>query len=177
MAAPTAVAVHDQENRTITYTFSAPVKLVSETGKPDLSMAEILPTTVQIYSVTAGPTWAPPSVAGITIDEAYFTGNVMTLKYDGILLEGDYLADTWGYNVCNLDDEEITHNTDLIFSAVDALDSSGDIFVDFVWGNLPMQPDDERGANPLNSAQDSHEIATGHWNGYPGYIPNTRGDL
>jgi hypothetical protein len=58
------------------------------------------------------------------------------------------------------------------------LDSSGQVAVDFVWGNFPIQPNDDRlengGAN-LDPALDNHEIAYQGWNGYPLYTPNMAG--
>jgi hypothetical protein len=75
------------------------------------------------------------------------------------------------------------------------LDSSGNVFVDFVWGNFPMQPNDDRTdgtavevvANNatynkqwtghsvypsarLNAALDSHAIAEADWAGYPAFV-------
>jgi hypothetical protein len=44
------------------------------------------------------------------------------------------------------------------------------IRVDFAWGNIPMQPNDDRGANTLNPALDSHEIATSGYQGFPSFI-------
>jgi hypothetical protein len=58
------------------------------------------------------------------------------------------------------------------------LDSSGNVAVEFVWGNIPMQPNDEReenGGSLLNPALDNHSIAYEGWNGYPLYTPNTAG--
>lgn len=54
-----------------------------------------------------------------------------------------------------------------------ALDTGGNVRVDFVWGNLPMQPDDERGLNTLNPALDNHIIAATQYNGFPDYTPET----
>ena len=51
------------------------------------------------------------------------------------------------------------------------LDTGGNVAVDFVWGNMPMQPDDARGENTLNPALDNHIIATTQYNGFPGYTP------
>lgn len=53
------------------------------------------------------------------------------------------------------------------------LDSGGNVQVDHVWGNLPMQPDDARGENTLDPALDNHIIATTGYNGFPAYIPQT----
>jgi hypothetical protein len=53
------------------------------------------------------------------------------------------------------------------------LDSGGNVQVDHVWGNIPMQPDDARGENTLDPALDNHIIAVTGYNGFPGYIPNT----
>ena len=58
------------------------------------------------------------------------------------------------------------------------LDSAGNVAVDFVWGNFPLQPNDVRrdnGGSNLNYALDSHNIAEDGWNGYPQYTPNTTG--
>lgn len=54
-------------------------------------------------------------------------------------------------------------------------DTGGNVQVDFVWGNMPMQPDDDRETS-LDPALDSHEIATTGWSNFPGYIPNYAGD-
>lgn len=63
------------------------------------------------------------------------------------------------------------------------LDDAGNVVVDHVWGNLPMQPNDVREenaqewvGNPLLDADlDNHVIAYTGWNGYPLYEPNTAG--
>lgn len=53
-----------------------------------------------------------------------------------------------------------------------ALDTGGNVKVDFVWGNFPMQPDDARAEGAkLNAALDSHIIATTKYNGFPDYTP------
>lgn len=52
------------------------------------------------------------------------------------------------------------------------LDSAGNVAVDFVWGNFPLQPNDvrlENGGGLLNPALDNHSIAYENWNGYPLY--------
>lgn len=59
------------------------------------------------------------------------------------------------------------------------LDSSGEVAIDFVWGNFPMQPNDARPnttAERLDPALDNHIIALSGWNGYPQYTPNTPGE-
>lgn len=56
------------------------------------------------------------------------------------------------------------------------LDSSGQVVVDFVWGNMPIQPNDQRATvNHLNPALDNHINALSGWNGYPLFSPNTTG--
>lgn len=77
-----------------------------------------------------------------------------------------------------------------------ATDSAGNVRVDFVWGNYPMQPNDERtdgtpvttvapdanqnydwsgyGEFPsarLNPALDNHAVAEAEWNNYPSFTP------
>lgn len=43
--------------------------------------------------------------------------------------------------------------------------------VDFAWGNIPMQPNDDRGMAQLNPALDSHVIATSQYEGFPAFTP------
>ena len=59
------------------------------------------------------------------------------------------------------------------------LDTAGEVAIDFVWGNFPMQPNDARPnttAERLDPALDNHIIALSGWNGYPQYNPNTAGE-
>lgn len=44
--------------------------------------------------------------------------------------------------------------------------------IDFVWGNLPIQPNDDRDEG-LDPELDSHEIATDGWSSFPEFEPNT----
>jgi hypothetical protein len=58
------------------------------------------------------------------------------------------------------------------------IDDAGNVVVDRVWGNVPMQPNDvrlENGGELLDPNLDNHEIAYEGWNGYPLYTPNTAG--
>ena len=58
------------------------------------------------------------------------------------------------------------------------VDSSGNVAVDFVWGNHPLQPNDgreENGGGLLVATLDNHSIAYEGWNGYPLYNPNSAG--
>jgi hypothetical protein len=58
------------------------------------------------------------------------------------------------------------------------LDSAGNVAIDFVWGNFPIQPNDvraENGGGLLSAALDNHNIAYQGYNGYPQYTPNTQG--
>lgn len=59
------------------------------------------------------------------------------------------------------------------------LDTKGEVAIDFVWGNMPMQPNDARPdalANRLAPALNDHIIALSGWNGFPQYNPNTTGE-
>jgi hypothetical protein len=59
------------------------------------------------------------------------------------------------------------------------LDSAGEVAIDFVWGNFPIQPNDARpdtAAGRLDPALDNHIIALSGWNGFPQYEPNTTGE-
>jgi hypothetical protein len=58
------------------------------------------------------------------------------------------------------------------------VDDKGNVVVEFVWGNFPMQPNDvreENGGGLLDPDLDNHSIAYEGWNGYPLYTPNTAG--
>lgn len=80
------------------------------------------------------------------------------------------------------------------------LDSSGNVAVDFVWGNFPLQPNDERAgsitpaniggstgdygwaattrvaATRLDFALDNHAIAESEYAGYPSFTGNNDGE-
>ena len=71
------------------------------------------------------------------------------------------------------------------------LDSAGEVAIDFVWGNFPIQPNDARPdaasatlsetvytrvPGRLDPAADNHIIALSGWNGFPQYAPNTAGE-
>jgi hypothetical protein len=71
------------------------------------------------------------------------------------------------------------------------LDTAGEVAIDFVWGNMPIQPNDVRPDNAgatlsttvttrvagrLDPEADNHIIALSGWNGYPQYSPNTAGE-
>ena len=58
------------------------------------------------------------------------------------------------------------------------IDDAGNVCVDFVWGNFPMQPNDDRDEatqGDLSATGDNHVIAYAGWNGYPLYTPNDDG--
>ena len=55
-----------------------------------------------------------------------------------------------------------------------ARDTGGNIAVDFVWGNMPMQPNDDRDTN-LDPDLDSHSIVTTKWSGFPDFVSNNDG--
>lgn len=58
------------------------------------------------------------------------------------------------------------------------LDTAGNVAVDFVWGNFPLQPNDvreENGGELLDATLDNHSIAYEGWNGFPLYTPGEEG--
>lgn len=55
-------------------------------------------------------------------------------------------------------------------------DDAGNVQVDFVWGNFPLQPDADRGENTLDPTLDNHSIATTGYSNFPQFIPNYEGD-
>jgi hypothetical protein len=59
------------------------------------------------------------------------------------------------------------------------LDDAGEVAIDFVWGNFPIQPNDVRpntAEGRLDPALDNHIIALSGWNGYPQYSPGSYGE-
>jgi len=71
------------------------------------------------------------------------------------------------------------------------LDSAGEVAIDFVWGNFPIQPNDARPdaasatlsesvttrvAGRLAPALDNHIIALSGWGGYPQFTANSAGE-
>lgn len=59
------------------------------------------------------------------------------------------------------------------------LDSAGEVAIDFVWGNFPIQPNDARpdtAAGRLDPALDNHIIALSGWGGYPLFTANSAGE-
>lgn len=59
------------------------------------------------------------------------------------------------------------------------LDDAGNVVVDFVWGNMPMQPNDARPnttAERLDPDLDNHIIALSGWGGYPLFTANSTGE-
>jgi hypothetical protein len=71
------------------------------------------------------------------------------------------------------------------------LDDAGNVAIDFVWGNIPMQPNDVRPDNAgatlsdtvytrvagrLDPALDNHIIALSGWGGYPLFTANSAGE-
>lgn len=56
-------------------------------------------------------------------------------------------------------------------------DTGGNVKVDFVWGNIPMQPDDDRGEDTLDPELDNHIIATDGWASFPEFEPNVGFDI
>lgn len=55
-------------------------------------------------------------------------------------------------------------------------DDLGNVQVDFVWGNFPLQPDADRGENTLDYTLDNHNIAIDGWANFPQFLPNYAGD-
>lgn len=55
-------------------------------------------------------------------------------------------------------------------------DDLGNVQVDFVWGNFPLQPDADRGENTLDPTLDNHNIATDGYANFPQFLPNYAGD-
>ena len=56
------------------------------------------------------------------------------------------------------------------------VDDKGNVVVDFVWGNFPLQPNDDRTEpNLLDWSLDGHIIADSGWGGYPLFVANSAG--
>lgn len=50
------------------------------------------------------------------------------------------------------------------------VDDLGNVRIDFAWGNMAMQPNDQRGENTLDPALDNHIIAVAGYEGFPAFI-------
>ncbi|NLC26979.1 MAG: Ig-like domain-containing protein, partial [Fastidiosipila sp.] len=87
--APTVVSApaHNATAKTITYTFSEPVKLLSGDTTNHSKYG--------IYKVTDGD-YGPDVVAGTSIVLVTMTGNSLTFTYTGSLTSGTYIVDAWG---------------------------------------------------------------------------------
>jgi hypothetical protein len=60
---------------------------------------------------------------------------------------------------------------------VNPKDDLGNVQVDFVWGNFPLQPDELRASgHKLNASLDNHIVATTGYANYPSFLPNYAGD-
>ena len=60
---------------------------------------------------------------------------------------------------------------------VNPKDDLGNVQVDFVWGNFPLQPDELRASgHKLDATLDNHSIATTGYANYPSFLPNYAGD-
>ena len=57
-----------------------------------------------------------------------------------------------------------------------ARDTGGEIVVDYVWGNIPMQPDDDRDT-PLDKSLSIHSIVSEKWSGFPGFVADDDGSF
>lgn len=55
-----------------------------------------------------------------------------------------------------------------------ARDTGGNVAVDYVWGNFPIQPNDDRETD-LDPDLDNHNIVSLGWSGYPGFVNNNTG--
>jgi len=59
------------------------------------------------------------------------------------------------------------------------LATDGNVAIDFVWGNMPMQPNDDRpntATGRLDPALDNHIIALSGWGGYPQFTADSAGE-
>lgn len=54
--------------------------------------------------------------------------------------------------------------------------TNGQVQVDFVWGNQPMQPNDDRDGENLDFELGDHVNVQIGWSNFPAYIPNYEGD-
>jgi len=115
--APTATVVHNATEKTITYTFSEPVKFVNGADTLVTSSAN-LTTALGIYVVT-GTTYNPTSpVASPTINSAVFdsTGKILTITYTGIFAAGKYVVDAQNYHIQDLAGNEVLSNATQMFT-------------------------------------------------------------
>lgn len=58
-----------------------------------------------------------------------------------------------------------------------ARDTGDNVAVDFVWGNFPMQPNDDRGMAVLDRTLSFHEMAYSKWSGFPQFVADNDGSF
>lgn len=113
--------------------------------------------------------------------------------------------ESWNKREWRYDPETLASGWVEVLDEGDPIVETGNVQVEFPWGNIPLQPNDDRTdstvtasgtedygwstvtqytSDNLNPALDNHSIATGlppyrfpGWNGYPGYLPGDNDNL
>ena len=118
---PTTIAdtVYDGSAKTITYTFSEPVRFKSEdTGA--ISAVDASKLAIYLYDAGSG-NYGPDKVTGTNITNASFAGNVLTLTFTGNLVnqtDTSYIVDAFGYDIVDLAGNKLTRDSNQIFNVV-----------------------------------------------------------
>ncbi len=118
---PTTIAdtVYDGSAKTITYTFSEPVRFKSEdTGA--ISAVDASKLAIYLYDAGSG-NYGPDKVTGTNITNASFAGNVLTLTFTGNLVnqtDTNYIVDAFGYDIVDLAGNKLTRDSNQIFNVV-----------------------------------------------------------
>ena len=115
---PTASVVHDGAAKTITYTFSEPVQLISQADGTFTPLAKDL---LGIYVIDGSYNYGPDKVTGAQILTANYASEVLTITYAGFLAQSvdtNFVVDAWGYSITDLAGNRIEFNPSQVFTVV-----------------------------------------------------------
>jgi phosphosulfolactate phosphohydrolase-like enzyme len=104
--------------KTITYTFSEDMKLVSQASGLDTTFDKGLIGIYLIDPLTGDYTNTPV----VTILNATLAGTVLTITYEGNIPTGTYIVDAWGYNITDIAGNRIAKGLALIPSQTFTVD-------------------------------------------------------
>jgi len=106
------------QTKTIKYTFSEPMKLINQATLID---TEVTKDILGIYAIkNSFGDYDNVKVDTITSATLSADKTVLTITYTGILPEGTYVVDAWGYNIADLVGNKIEKNASQMFTITDA---------------------------------------------------------
>lgn len=142
---PTATVTHDGVTKTITYTFSEPIQLISQADGAFTPLARDL---LGIYVIDGSGNYGPNKVVGAQILTANYASEVLIITYAGFLAQSvdtSYVVDAWGYSITDLAGNRIILDATQIFTVagdtVTPTTSDNYGAKNNVWQRLPNIPE------------------------------------